>query len=105
MAKLTRETMTPAQLMEYRDYIAHGWLPHSLADADAIITELAWIDAMLDREEEGDAIFASFVKDYSKFEREAHDTLFYIGEDGEKHLRLPEVEYNWDTHRWEITKQ
>ena len=88
MAKLTRETMTAQQLIEYRDYIVNGWMPYHLADPDAIITEIAWIDAMLEREEEGNALFASFVNEYDKFEREEKDYQFYTDEDGNRHLHI-----------------
>lgn len=86
MAKLARETMTAQQLIEYRDYITNGWMPYHLADADAIITELAWIDAMLEREEEGDALFNHFVGEYDKFDKEEKDYHFYTDENGDRHL-------------------
>lgn len=75
-------------MIEYKDYIVNGWLPYHLADPDAIITEIAWIDAMLEREEEGNALFAAFVKEYDKFEREEKDYQLYTDEDGNRHLHI-----------------
>lgn len=71
MKKLTRENLTAHELTVYRDYIKFGWLPYHLRDADGMLTELNWIEAMLDREEEGDAIFQQFCKDYEAMKKEA----------------------------------
>lgn len=56
----TRESLSARQLLLYKYWLEHE-APQELADADAIITEIQWINAMLDREEEGDALFAAFL--------------------------------------------
>lgn len=58
--------ITPELLDLYRDWMNNGWAPAYLMDADAIITENKWIDAMEELEKEGTALFLEFIRQVKK---------------------------------------
>lgn len=54
--------ITPKLLDLYRSWLNNGWAPLHLRDPDGILTEINWINAMEELENEGTALFLEFIK-------------------------------------------